>query len=108
MCRVLHRPREASAERLPQQGPVVLRGDRDRKGDGTDRTGVDEAGPGREEASVAVSQEEQARVQRPPGEDVVVEVEIVLGQSLDVVQPGLDGVRVEGWGGVGGAEVRWG
>ena len=53
-------------------------------------------GVGGEELREAVPVEEQVGRDGASEEDVVVQVEVVLGQSLDAVQLGLDGVRVEG------------
>lgn len=48
-----------------------------------------------EVARQAVRGEEPGRVDRASEEHVVVEVDDVLGESVDVVQPRLDGVGVE-------------
>ena len=70
---------------------------------GADGAGAD-LDAGEEDPGQAVAEDEQRRVDRAAEEHVVVEVEVVLGEPVEVVQLRLDRVGVEGREAPAGAE----
>ncbi|GIM91874.1 hypothetical protein Ato02nite_036670 [Paractinoplanes toevensis] len=100
---VLHLLGDAAAESGEDVLPVVLAGRGDRRVESGGRAGF-ELCRRQEELGDPVGVEEGGRRHRPAEEHVVVEIDEVLGQSGDQVQPGLDRVRVEGGQRAGAAE----
>jgi len=91
---VHHLARQHPTERFLDEPPVVLGRRVHRRVVRPARARVHDR-PRREESGQPAWREEQLGRDRPAQEDVVVEVEKVLGQPGDPVQPRLDGVRVE-------------